>query len=67
MHLFFEYCVAKNIWAMISDTVGLNIGHDFESVVRVANKKHGAVNTVSAGVLWSLCKLRRELCIQGIA
>lgn len=47
MHLFFEYCVAKNIWAMISDTIGLNIGHDFESVVRVANKKHGAVNTVS--------------------
>jgi hypothetical protein len=32
---------------MISYTVGLNIGHDFEPVARfsVANKKHGAVNT----------------------
>jgi hypothetical protein len=59
--------VAKLVWDYISEILGLNIGHDFESVARfwLANKKHKVTNTISAAVLWSFWKFRNELCFQG--
>lgn len=62
-HLFFECCVAKLVWEYISEILGLNIGHDFESVARfwLVNKRHLVTNTVSAAILWSFWKFRMGL------
>jgi len=32
----------------------------------VANKKHVVTNVISSAVLWSLWKLRNEICFQGV-
>jgi len=55
-HLFFECCVARNIWLTISEVLGHNLGHCFESVARfcIANKRHMLTNIISSSVLWSL-------------
>ena len=44
----------------------MNIGSDYESVAKlwVANKKHVVTNVISSVVLWSLWKLRNEICFQ---
>jgi hypothetical protein len=59
-HLFFECCVAQNIWEMISDML------DFESIVRLwlNDKKYKFVNILNAVVLWSLWKTRNNMCFQ---
>lgn len=46
----------------------VDIGCDYESVAKywIANKKHLITNVVSSVVLWSLWKLRNELCFQGV-
>ena len=66
-HLFFECCVAVNVWKLVAEVIGVNIGSDYESVAKlwVANKKHLVTNVFSS-VLWSLWKLRNEFCFQGM-
>jgi hypothetical protein len=41
---------------------------DYESVARlwVANKKYLVTNVISSAVLWSLWKLRNDICFQGV-
>jgi hypothetical protein len=41
-HVFFQCCIANNIWRLVSRMLSLELGNDFESVarLRVANKKH---------------------------
>jgi hypothetical protein len=67
-HLFFDCCVAKLVWSTISDLLGLNLGENFESVVRfwLTNKNHELTNVISSAVIWSIWKLRNELCFQGV-
>jgi hypothetical protein len=31
-HLFFDCCVAKNIWLIVSEVLNQNLGTDFESI-----------------------------------
>jgi hypothetical protein len=31
-HLFFECCVAKNVWSVVSEILGLVVGNNFEFV-----------------------------------
>jgi hypothetical protein len=66
-HLFFECCVARLIWRLISGLLGVNLGDSFESVacLWLANKKHELTNVVSSAVIWSTWKLRNEICFQG--
>lgn len=63
-HLFFECCVAVNVWRIISETLSKEMGSNYESVAKfwLANKKHLITNVVSSAVLWSLWKLWNELC-----
>jgi len=63
-HLFFDCCVASLVWSIISDLLGLNIGEIFESMARLwlANKNHELNNVLSSAVIWSIWKLRNELC-----
>lgn len=63
-HLFFQCCVAKNVWEIFSGLLNLKIGEDFESVASlwIANKKH----IISSVILWVLWKLRNSVCFQGV-
>jgi hypothetical protein len=58
--------VAKVSWNHLSEILGTQIGTDFESVARwwVSEKKNSVLNTCSAALLWSLWKLRNDLCFQ---
>jgi hypothetical protein len=66
-HLFFDCFVAKIVWSTISDLLGVCVGADFESVARwwLSNNKNSMINVVCTATLWSLWKLRNELCFQG--
>jgi hypothetical protein len=68
MHLFFECCVAKNIWRIIYDVLVQELGVCFESIARfwVANKRHMLTNIITSSVLWTLWKLRNEMYFQGL-
>ena len=65
-HLFFDCCVARQCWAVISEILQFEIGMNFESVGRcwINNKKMGMVNMLTSVVLWSLWKLRNALCFK---
>jgi hypothetical protein len=57
-HLFFDCIVAKQIWVLISEAIGFQIGQDFESVAKrwLCNKKLGLVDMISSAVCRSLWK-----------
>jgi hypothetical protein len=65
-HLFFECCVAKLFWSWIVEITGIPIGADFESVAKcwLSKKRFSMLNMLSSAVLWSLWKLRNDLCFQ---
>ena len=65
-HLFFDCCVAMNVWKVVTEVIDVNIGSDYESIARlwVANKKFFIANVISSAILWSLWKLRNEICFQ---
>jgi hypothetical protein len=67
--LVFGCVVAKKVWGLISRSLGLEIGADFESMARcwLCNKKFGIVNMMTAAFCWSLWKLRNNMCLQGVA
>ena len=66
-HLFFDCFVAKLIWPIISDIIGVQVGVSFESVARwwISEKRNSLINTVCTAVLWAIWKLRNEICFQG--
>ena len=67
-HLFFDCCVAVNVWKVVTEVIDVNIGSDYESIARlwVANKIFFIANVISSAILWSLWKLRNEICFQGM-
>ena len=67
-HLFFQCCVAINVWEYISGCLNKVVGADFESVASlwIANKKYMVCNIVTSAVIWVIWKLRNSLCFQGI-
>ena len=66
-HLFFDCCVASVLWKHMSSIFDIQIGSNFESVARwwVSNNKNSVLNTVCAALMWSIWKLRNEMCFQG--
>jgi hypothetical protein len=67
-HLFFDCCVAENIWKLIYAILGMDVGKDYESVAKfwISNKKHLIANVMTSVVLWSLWNLRNKICFQGV-
>lgn len=65
-HLFFDCVVAKQTWCLISEVVGVDLGDSFESIGTcwLSNKRHLVTNIVSSATLWSIWKLRNDLCFQ---
>jgi hypothetical protein len=55
-YLFFEYCVAQNIWGTISEMLGIRVDMDFESMIKLwlNDKKYRYVNIVTSAVMWCL-------------
>jgi methionine salvage enolase-phosphatase E1 len=58
--LFFNCCVAVDVWNIISQILDVQIGSGFEPVAKWwnSNKKHGMRNVCYADILWSLWKTR---------
>jgi len=60
--------MVSNVWLIVSELLGQRLGTDSESIARfwVANKRHKVINIISLSVLWSVWKLRNEICFQGV-
>jgi hypothetical protein len=54
-HVFFDCCVARALWDIISDILQCPVGADFEAVAKLGliDKKFKVVNTCTSAVLWS--------------
>jgi hypothetical protein len=67
-HLFFECCVAQNLWEHVSKITGLPVIRDFTSLGKfwVMGGKHGEFNVLTSAMLWTLRKSRNDLCFQGL-
>jgi hypothetical protein len=63
-HLFFDCVVARQCWFVVSEVLGFRIGENMVNIGQfwLSNKKHCIVNMVSSVVLWSIWKLRNDLC-----
>ena len=67
-HLFFDCCVAVETWNSCADILNIQGAHSFETVARwwISNKKHTVLNMCTSAFLWSLWKLRNNICFQGV-
>jgi hypothetical protein len=67
-HLFFKCCVANELWRIISEVTGIQVGTDFESVAKhwLDDRKFRVLNTCTSAVLWALWKIRDGMCFQGL-
>jgi hypothetical protein len=67
-HLFFDRAVARQVWVLIAEIFGFEVGSCYESMAKcwLCNKKIGIVNVFSAAVCWGIWKLRNALCFQGV-
>jgi hypothetical protein len=65
-HVFFECVVAKQCWYIMSDILDCRVDENMCDVGKfwLSNKKHVLVNVVSSAVIWSIWKLRNDLCFQ---
>jgi hypothetical protein len=66
-HLFFDCFVAKLVWPVISEILGVSVGTNFESVARwwLSNEKNSVINVLCTATIWSLWKLRNDMYFQG--
>jgi hypothetical protein len=58
-HLFYDYCVAQNMWSTISEITGVHIHPDVESMASMllSEKRFGCLNVSTSVVLWALWKI----------
>ena len=65
-HLFFDCAVARRCWTVVSDILGIQVGGDIVSIGQLwlSDKKNSVINMITSAVLWSIWKLRNELCFQ---
>jgi predicted RNase H-like nuclease len=68
-HILFECVVAKQCWLVISNATGCRLGENIVEKIGkywLSDKKHCLTNIISSAVIWSIWKLRNELCFQRI-
>ncbi|KAJ1297899.1 hypothetical protein BS78_01G413200, partial [Paspalum vaginatum] len=65
-YLFFDCVVARNMWQVVSDALGVNIKSNFMAIGRMwlSNKKFAVHNIVCAAALWSIWKLKNSIYFQ---
>jgi hypothetical protein len=61
--------VAKRAWQLVSESIGFQVGVDYESITKLwlCNKKFGVINMITSAVYWCLWKLRNAVQFQGVA
>ena len=67
VHLFFECCVAKEVWSSCANSLGISLNPGFESIARlwIYKKKHAITNLCTSAILWCIWNLRNAFCFQG--
>ncbi|PNT70229.1 hypothetical protein BRADI_2g08172v3 [Brachypodium distachyon] len=67
-HLFFECVVAKIIWQTVSLHFNKQLGACLESIARlwISHKKHGALNSICAAILWCIWKFRNSFIFDNV-
>jgi hypothetical protein len=65
-HLFFDCAIAKQCWNMISELIGCRVGEDMINIGKfwLSNKNHCVLNMITSATIWSIWKLRNDLCFQ---
>jgi hypothetical protein len=55
------------LWKDINEVLGVNVGHDFESVAKswLNENKFKLVNICTTAILWSLWKTRNDMIFSG--
>jgi hypothetical protein len=65
-HLFFNCCVARELWNEFGDILGVTVVVDFESMAKwLGGNRVTILNVYYTAVLWILWKTRKDLCFQG--
>jgi hypothetical protein len=67
-HLSFDCCIARWLWNELSEILEFPIGSDFESLgtMWLSNKRFKTVNALTSATLWTIWKIRNEMCFQGL-
>ena len=66
-HLFFDCAVAQLLWSVVSQALNLKISSFLDVGAKwLSNKKFAATNIICSATLWSLWKLRNEMCFQNV-
>ena len=65
-HLFFDCVVAKQLWEVLSSIFGIQLGNSLDNIGKfwLSNKRNGVLNICTSAAVWSLWKLRNDLCFQ---
>jgi len=65
-HLFFDCVVATQLWKILSLILNVNLGGSLDEIGKywLSNKKHCVTNITSSAAMWSIWKLRNNLCFQ---
>ncbi|KAE8782662.1 hypothetical protein D1007_43931 [Hordeum vulgare] len=66
-HLLFDCIVARQVWGFLMETLNIKdiLGFDDVVVLWKDPKKNCVLNMIIAASLWSVWKLRNEICFQG--
>jgi hypothetical protein len=68
-HLFFECVVVKEMWRDLFSITGITVNVGLFDVSRlwICEKSHIVTNIVHAAALWSVWKLRNDLCFKRLS
>jgi hypothetical protein len=63
-HVFFDCVVARQCWRIVSDILGYQVRKSMLNIGKfwLSNKRHCIVNMITSAVIWSVWKLRNDLC-----
>jgi hypothetical protein len=61
--IFFDCCVAQQMWVNVAELVDFPIGQNFESIAKLwlSEKKYKLVNIFTSAVLWTQWKVRNDM------
>jgi hypothetical protein len=69
LHLFFDCCVAQQLWFNTAKMLGLSVGQNFESIAKLwlSDKKYKLVNVCTSAALWALWKTMNDILFKVVS